>query len=71
VGAVLRAAAPRRGGLFDTAHRTRPGTVVPLGWVDVEPADFPLADLLVSHEDDEPIWRTFLNARRRAAAGRP
>jgi hypothetical protein len=62
---------PRLAGLFDTAHRTHVGSVRPLGWFEVTPDDFPLADVLSTHDDGERAWRTLWNARRRARSRRP
>ena len=48
---------PRLAGLFDTAHRTRRGSVRPLAWFEVEPDDFPLIDRTVRHSGGQSVAR--------------
>jgi hypothetical protein len=61
----------RRGGLFDTAHRTHAGAVRPLAWFEVRVEDFPFAGYLGRHSDEESMARTLWNARRRVRGARP
>jgi hypothetical protein len=53
---------PRTAGVFDTAHRTRIGSVRPLAWFDVEPGDFPFADRTTRHNATDSLARTVWTA---------